>query len=64
MLAVQNENSNVSAIPPIPLNLLSPNTVQWLKNTAQLFNYSLRKQPSLMILARLFGFLPLLKWTY
>ena len=23
MLAVQNENSNVSAIPPIPLNLLS-----------------------------------------
>ena len=24
------------------------NTVQWLKNTVQLFNYSLRKQPSLL----------------
>ena len=38
------------------------NIVQWLKNTA-LFNYSLRKQPSSMILTRLYEFLPLLKWT-
>ena len=33
------------------------NTVQWLKIQYSYFNYNLRKQPSLMILARLYGFL-------
>ena len=38
------------------------NTAQWSVNTIQLFNFSLRKQPPLIILARLYGFLSLLKW--